>query len=154
MPPCNPAQPLAISPAYTAIPADPSLPVFDLTSGKFSINSNKWTGTPQQAADIWKGRLISGRYAQVYDPKAGFWEGFTSIPESLAKAPGFALRGSLPHHNEIAVDELTRPSKHVLYVDRSSGPADRQNYQNQFNWRKQAAIQHIATIYDQIVNNQ
>jgi hypothetical protein len=153
IPPCDPGQPLAISPRYTATPADPSLPIFDLTSGKFSVNSNKWQGSPQEAAANWQDQLISGRYAQLYDPKAGFWEGFTSIPESLALAPGFALRGSLPHHNEIAVDELARPPKHVLYVDARSGPADRRSYQNQFNWRKQAAVQHIASIYDHIVNH-
>jgi hypothetical protein len=151
IPTFNPGQALTIAPGYTSTPPDPSLSPFDLTSGVFSTNTNKWHGSPAEAAATWQGKLISGRYAQLYDPKAGFWEGFTSIPESLAKVPGFALRGSLPHHNEIAVDELSRPSKHVLYRDARSGPSDRQSYQNQFNWRKQAAIQHIATAHNSIV---
>src|SRR5207302_1285057 len=33
IPPYDPRQPLAIPPSYTAMPADPSLPPFDLTSG-------------------------------------------------------------------------------------------------------------------------
>src|SRR5262249_24508652 len=141
--PYVPGQSLPVSPSYTSTPADPSLPPFNLTSGKFSINSEKWPGNHQQAANIWNGKLISCRYAQKYDSKAGFWEGLTGIPASLANAPGFALRGSLPHHNEIAVDELPRPSKHVLYSDACAGPTDRQSFKSQFNWRKQAAIQHI-----------
>ncbi len=150
--PYEPGQPLQVEPGYTSTPADPALPAFDLTSDKFSINTEEWNGTHQQAAAIWKGKLISGRYAQRYDPKATFWEGFTSIPQSLASQPGFKLRGSLPHHNEIAVDELARPRKHALYADGPAAPSDRHNYQNQFQWRKQAAVQHIASIYSKIAD--
>jgi hypothetical protein len=79
-----PDVPLAGTPTYTATPADPSLPPFDLTSGKFSTNGHLCPGTGQDAANQWAGQLISGRYAQKYDPKAGFWEGLTSIPCSLS----------------------------------------------------------------------
>ncbi len=147
----DPGAALDPSPGYTSSPAGPGLPPFDLTSGKFSNNPELWTGTPAQAAANWKDKLISGRYAQRHDRKAGFWEGFTSIPKELTNAQGFALRGSLPHHNEIAVDELPRPDKHVLYSDTRSGPNDRMCFENQFNWRRDAATRHIAQAYAQIV---
>jgi hypothetical protein len=139
----TPGVPLVASPQYTAMPADPSLPPFDLTSDAFSMNNALWTGTKQQAAQQWAGKLISGRYAQKYDPVATFWEGFTGIPAALAQAPDFKTRGALPHHNEIAVDDSTMGSRHKLYSTTSSGPTDRKAYANQFRWRVNTAIQHI-----------
>ena len=139
----TPAVPLVASPEYTATPADPSLPSFDLTSDAFSMNPELWTGTKREAAQQWAGKLISGRYAQKYDPVATFWEGFTGIPADLAQAPDFRNRGALPHHNEIAVDGSTMASRHKLYSPTSSGPADRKAYANQFRWRVNTAIQHI-----------
>jgi hypothetical protein len=130
-------------PNYTADPADPALPPFDLTSDAFSMNTNLWKGTKQQAAQQWAGKLISGRYAQKYDPRAGFFEGFTSLPASLAQAPDYPTRGALPHHNEIAVDDSSMASGHKLYRGKSSGPTDRGAYANQFRWRMNTAIQHI-----------
>ncbi len=134
---------LVAPPQYTAVPADPSLPPFDFASGEFSMNTELWTETEAAAAEQWAGQLISGRYAQKYDPKATFWEGFTSIPTALAQAPGFATRGGLPHHDEIAVDAPQIGPRHRLYRASSSGPADRQAYANQFLWRRNTAIQHV-----------
>jgi hypothetical protein len=130
-------------PEYTSTPAEFSLPPFDLTSNAFSMNTELWTGTKEQAATQWSARLISGRYAQKYDPAATFWEGFTSIPTALAQAPDFPTRGALPHHDEIAVDDSSRASRHKLYKAKSSGPTDRQAYANQFRWRRNTAIRHI-----------
>jgi hypothetical protein len=130
-------------PAYT----DPPL---SLTSGLFSVNTDLWDGTQDAAADHWAGELISGRYAQKYDPKATFWEGFTSIPISLASAADFRFRGSLPHHDEIAVDADTMKARHKLYSGSSSGPDDRGAYANQFLWRKATAIRHIRQAYQGI----
>lgn len=134
---------LVAPPQYTATPADPSLPRFDLTSNAFSLNTGLWHGTKQQAAQQCAGKLISGRYAQRYDPQATFWEGFTSIPAALSSAPDFNTRGALPHHNEIAVDEETKGAGHKLYSSASSGPTDRAAYANQFRWRVNTAIQHV-----------
>jgi hypothetical protein len=134
---------LVAPPQYTSVPADPSLPPFDLTSNVFSMNPELWKGTKQQAAQQWAGKLISGRYAQKYDPVAGFWEGFTSIPIALAQAPDFNTRGALPHHNEIAVDAPAMGKQHRLYRSVSSGPADRQAFANQFRWRRNTAIRHV-----------
>ncbi len=142
----DPATALVAPPQYTALPADPSLPPFDLTSNAFSLSSNLWKGTKPEAAAQWAGKLISGRYAQKYDPKAGFFEGFTSLPRELTQLPDYKTRGSLPHHNEIAVDGESISSDHKLYRATASGPADRQAFANQFRWRKNTAIQHIRKV--------
>jgi hypothetical protein len=139
----SPGVNLVAPPQYTASPADPSLPPFDLISSVFSMNTNLWKGTKQQAAAQWGGKLISGRYAQKYDPKAGFFEGFTSLPLDLTQAANYSTRGALPHHNEIAVDDPSVSADHKLYRAIASGPADPQAYANQFRWRKNTAIQHI-----------
>ena len=134
---------LVAPPQYDAGVADPSLPPFDLTSAAFSMNTNLWKGTKQQAAAQWAGKLISGRYAQTNDPWAGFFENFTSLPMPLTKAVDYKTRGALPHHNEIAVDDQTLPTGHKLYRRTATGLADRQAFTNQFRWRKNTAIQHI-----------
>lgn len=82
-------------------------------------------------------------YAQKYDPKAGFSEGFTAMPLDLAQAPDYNTRGALPHHNEIAVDDSATPSYHTLYRATASGPDDRGAFANQFRWRENTAIAHI-----------
>lgn len=138
--PFEPGMDLEPPPSYTTLP-------FSLTSGLFSDNPNLWPGTPQEAADHWAGQLLSGRYAQKYDPKATFWEGFTSIPTPLATAKDFGFRGSLPHHDEIAVDQENMPASHRLYKPVSSGPNDRLAFPNQFQWRQNTAIQHIRKAF-------
>jgi hypothetical protein len=141
--------PLVGTPAYAASPASPSLPPFDLTSGKFSTNSNLCPGTGQDAANQWTDQLISGRYAQKYDPKAGFWEGLTSIPLVLSSAPDYKVRGLLPHRNEIAVDSGTPGKEHRLYSDAPNPtPDDRNAFTNQFRWRVNTAIAHIRQAFD------
>jgi hypothetical protein len=141
--PYDPSVQLVAAPAYTATPADPSLPPFDLTSNTFSMNPSLWKGTKPQAAAQWAGQLVSGRYAQQYDPVAGFFEGLTSMPRDLPQTPGYSNRGALPHHNEIAVDDSTPASAHRLYRQNITSADDRQSYANQFRWRKNTAIQHI-----------
>jgi len=143
-----PEVPLAGSPTYGADPADPSLPPFDLTSGKFSINAKLCPGTGQDAANQWAGQLISGRYAQKYDPKAGFWEGLTSIPFALSSTPDYKVRGLLPHHNEIAVDSGIPTEEHRLYSNEPNpDPEDRSAFPNQFRWRTNTAIAHIRQAF-------
>lgn len=139
----DPAAARVAPPQYTTNPADPTLPPFDLTSDAFSLNNQLWKGTKAQAAAQWSGKLISGRYAQKYDPKAGFFENFTSLPLELTRAADYHTRGALPHHNEIAVDNQTMPSSHKLYRAKAGGLADRQVFANQFRWRENTAIQHI-----------
>jgi hypothetical protein len=145
--PFQPGAGLVTSPAYTGAALDPSLAPFDLTSGQFSTNPNLWNDTRENGAAVWKGRVISGRYAQKYDPQATFWEGFTGIPAALTTAADFRSRGALPHHNEIAVDEQSMSNRHKLYRASSRGPDDRQAYANQFRWRVNTAIQHIRKAF-------
>lgn len=139
----TPGSGLVAQPNYTAAGADPSLPLFDLTSNTFSTNPELWSGTKPQAAQQWAGKLISGRYAQKHDPMATFFEGLTSIPTSLVQAADYAMRGSLPHHDEIAVDDQSPGKRHKLYRATAAGPADRQAYANQFRWRVNTAVQHV-----------
>lgn len=119
---------------------------FDLTSGKFTMNKDIFDQTPADAAGYWNGQLISGRYAQPHDTQPGWknaiTEGLTFIPKELLKAEDFKYRGGLPHHNEIAVDEeyAKRNESHKLY----GGPG---TYNQQFDWRKQAATEHIRAAY-------
>lgn len=134
---------LMAPPQYTGIAADSSIPPFDITSSVFSLNPGVWKGTKSEAAAQWAGKLISGRYAQKYDPKAGFFEGLTSLPVDLVQAADYNTRGALPHHNEIAVDDHSLSTDHKLYRPTASGPDDRQAFANQFRWRKNTAIQHI-----------
>ncbi len=110
------------------------------------MNTKLWKGTKLEAAAQWAGKIISGRYAQKYDPKAGFFENFTSLPLSLAQAADYNTRGALPHHNEIAVDDQNLGSGHKLYRAKATGPADRQAFANQFRWRKNTAIAHIQQV--------
>ena len=109
---------------------------FDITSGKFSTNAALWKGSPEEAAALWKGKLISGRYAQKSDSKK-IVEAITSIPAALTRDKGFSLRGSLPHHNEIAVDE--DEGSNVLY--------DSGKFAAQYNLRKDAAVRHIRQAF-------
>ncbi len=140
---------LAGTPAYTSSPAAPSLPPFDLTSGKFSTNTKLNPGTGQDAANEWAGQIISGRYAQKYEPKAGFWEGLTSIPYELSSAADFKRRGLLPHHDEIAVDSESPGKAHRLYGSAANpAPDDRSAFTNQFRWRVNTAIAHIRQAFD------
>jgi hypothetical protein len=110
-----------------------------------------WKEPPPAAANYWRGRLISGRYAQPNDTHGTIvdhlTEGLTFIPDDLLKAPDFFYRGGLPHYNEIAVDEPTPAKTHRLYKDKAGDPTDRTIYQNQFRWRKNTAISHIRQAF-------
>jgi hypothetical protein len=111
---------------------------FDLASGRFTRNPAIWSGTAAQAAAMWKARIISGRYAQHADSHdASEW--ICVIPRALKRRADFAQRGSLPHHNEIAVDDQTRSAKHVLYDDAA--------YNRQYALRYDAAKRHIAQAF-------
>ena len=118
---------------------------FDLTdASKYSVNKAIWNQPRAQAPGAWVGKLISGRYAQTGDAR-GFIETLVGIPPDLENAGDFALRGSLPHHDEIAVDDEARSSAHHLYPDSTFDGQTRVSYANQFWWRRNAAREHIRT---------
>jgi len=112
---------------------------FDLGSGKFSTNATLWNGSSSDAANLWQGGIISGRYAQPKDSH-DIIETLTYIPPSLRNQSTFAKRGSLPHHNEIAVDEDTLNKKHRLY----SG----QEYSAQYRRRYDTSVRHIRQAFE------
>jgi hypothetical protein len=124
-------------------------PVYDQTSGfnlgpdgPFSPNTHVFKGDRASIPGTWKGQLISGRYAQSGDSQSAI-EALTYIPKELLNMD-FAKRGSLPHHNTIAVDAEQKESGHILYSSTGKG---RLSYANQYEWRKGAAIQHIRNAY-------
>ena len=145
--PYDPAQPgagLRTTPSYNASAG------FDLAGGPFSLNPRYFKGSPADAALAWDGQLISGRYAQKADSHSAL-EAMTNIPKELLNSPGFARRGALPHHNEIAVDETKRDRAHLLYQSgpATGRPADRLLYANQFNWCRNTAVAHIRQAFVQ-----
>lgn len=126
---------------------------FDLTDQKFSINASLWTQGKTAAAQRWNNKLISGRYAQPDDTQPGLTnhltEGLTTIPSALRNVAGFSDRGSLPHHNQIAVDDTTPSDQHCLYVSGKKDEGDRMAYANQLRWRKNAAILHVRKAFQE-----
>ncbi len=126
---------------------------FDLTDPKFTINGSLWTQGKEKAAQRWSGLLISGRYAQPNDTQAGLTnhltEGIASIPAVLRNTPGFSDRGSLPHHNQIAVDDTVPGGQHCLYHQETTAGTALMLYANQLKWRKNTAIMHVRKTFSQ-----
>jgi hypothetical protein len=107
---------------------------FDLGNGEFSVNS-AWTGNKSQVPGLWSGRLISGRYCQHGDSH-DMLERLTPSPSYLDN-PG--RRMTMPHHNEIAVDEDKPDDAHILYSGKT--------YADQFARREKTAIEHIRKVF-------
>jgi hypothetical protein len=85
----------------------------------------------------WKGRAISGRYS-FHGDSQDIIERLTNAPPDSA-FPNAAARqfaGSLPHHNEIAVDEEVGSNK--LYGATA--------YKEQFTMRFQLALTHMVSV--------
>lgn len=136
--PANPDSSFRIKPSYDA--GSP----FDMVSGRFTTNSKLWKGRPgSEAAALWKGKLISGRYGQKgekYDSHTvseRITESITFIPKSLTKEKGFSERGALPYHNEMAVDADSGENRRY----------DRDEFARQYHLRKNAAVRHIREVF-------
>jgi hypothetical protein len=148
-----------VAPAFETVPAyskaNPPVIGFDLTGNRFSVNKKYWKGPDKSIiANYWGGKVISGRYAQPDDTWKGvesfITEGILSvIPDTLLKDPHFSERGWVPHHNEIAVDNLPRPASHTLYNDTRLDRLSKISYENQFKWRKNAAVRHIRKVFEE-----
>ena len=80
----------------------------------------------QEAADLWKGRLISGQW----------WRWFAAYPDELQTPAQLAPRRCLPDHDAVAVDSSTCPDSHKLYPSA-------QQYKRQFQLRLDAATRHV-----------
>ncbi len=111
---------------------------FDL--GRFTTNPRVYRGA-QSAAELFRGKLISGRYAQEGDTAPGVGaavsEGQTHLPAWLTRRADWAQRGALPHHDEIAVDSPVRSARHRLYRDLPE-------YQRQYQLRIRLATEHLT----------
>jgi hypothetical protein len=137
--PADPGAGLDRTPAYDASAG------FNIGVAPFSVNSRVYKGDPAAAPGLWSGKVISGRYAQKGDSH-GFLEKFVNVPPELI-GPDFPKRGSLPHHEEIAVDSDKREKGHRLYTASAPDKAARNAYQNQFRWRRNTAIAHIRAAF-------
>ncbi len=125
-------------------------PTFKAKLKKCSVNKLVFTGHDRNTVIAgWKGILISGRYAMTKEDgqrkaslEDSLSESISVIPKGLINDPGdnFSLRGALPHHNEMAVDEPDISPFHVLY--------DQPNYVKQYGTRRKAAVAHIRHILD------
>lgn len=97
--------------------------------------------------------MISGRYAQPNDTQPGLTnhltEGLTTIPAILRNAPEFSDRGTLPHHNQIAVDDTTPGNQHCLYDVDKKDEAARMAYANELRWRKNTAILQVRRAFQE-----
>lgn len=126
---------------------------FDLGSNQFSINTHHWQGKLSQRPVQWAGKIISGRYAQADDSDrpnpnifypaevVGYFSEISCRSDwdsasAIAKHPEIACA---PHHNEIAVDEESPGSMHILYKG--------SNFKNQFNLRRNTAVLHIRELF-------
>jgi hypothetical protein len=112
---------------------------FNLGHGSgFSVNERYWRDAGRDRIPVlWKGKIISGRYALPGDGMGGLGETLTNFPDGrLSQAELFS---SLPHHEEIAVDGEAQGEHQRLY----SGDA----YKVQFERRKDAAVRHIRKAF-------
>jgi hypothetical protein len=116
---------------------------------RFTVNPNFYKDQDRTKAVAYceKQQIISGRFAQPRDPSQTFLEqNFVYIPYDMRHAEDFPDRGSLPHHNEIAVDadlgkDNKLPDAHKLYQTP-------QAYQEQFELRFDAAKRHVVQEYE------
>ncbi len=84
---------------------------------------------PEQAADLWKGHLISGQW----------WRWFTTFPDDLENSPDFPSHRCLPDHDKVAVDGPNARPDQANYRGKA--------YRRQFDLRRQAAVEHIQKAY-------
>jgi hypothetical protein len=126
---------------------DYSSGAFDLKSDKFSTNLKLWNGPKNQIPPIWRDKLISGRYSQHGDWHNAAERFSTTVsPLEDESQTQFNNRGSLPHHNEIAVDGDNQ------YVNKTTGNQVYQNpqdYQHELAIRENTAIVHIQQAFYQ-----
>ena len=110
--------------------------IYDLN--KFSVNTNLYMQINKVAAiNYWNDKIISGRYGQPNDSHS-FLEHTQFWPSNLIPN---AMQGALPHHNEIAVDDESKNSNHILYSN--------VDYSGKFIIRRDAASRHIAKLFSQ-----
>lgn len=113
----------------------PSDPAF--CHAKLSSYEPWWKPADFDRLKVWKGHPISGRYSLPGDSQ-NFFEGITNAPRAnnFPSAKARKLAGSLPHHDEIAVDEAGSGHSNKIY--------SKAQYAEQFKLRRSLAIAHIT----------
>jgi hypothetical protein len=82
------------------------------------------------AAKLWQGELISGQW----------WRWYSTYPTDLKKPAELKKHRNLPDHDALAVDSPTPGQQEHFFVRNGT-------YQEQFNLRRQASIDHVAQVY-------
>jgi hypothetical protein len=125
----------AFAPARSDGSIEPFDPAHPLPAEKLIYNLHPYAplpgceSSPEQAADHWKGELISGQW----------WRWYSTFPDDLQNSPGFSWRRCLPDHDRVAVDGPNeRPDQ---------GNYQGKEYCRQFNIRRQASVEHIQNTY-------
>jgi hypothetical protein len=120
---CVPPGADGLLPLYDpAAPQDPARFVYDFSN----LPIPGCGKSAQAAADLWRGRLVSGQW----------WRWYTTYPDALETEAELSPRRCLPDHDAVAVDSRTCPDAHRLY------PGVRQ-YRRQYRLRLEAAIRHV-----------
>jgi len=114
------------------------LPLYDPSSPlppdwlQYDFTGIELPGCQQSAVEsskYWSGRLISGQW----------WRWYSAYPKDLSSPQEVAPRRCLPDHDKLAVDAPNpKPGYRLLALD---------EYREQFRLRKQAAIEHLTTVY-------
>ncbi len=115
-----------IAPYDPANPIPPAQLVYDFT-GLPMPGANL---DPIAAAKLWQGELISGQW----------WRWYTTYPSDLKKPKELHKHRNLPDHDALAVDTPTPEQQEHFFVRNGT-------YLEQFKLRQQAAIDHVAQIY-------
>jgi hypothetical protein len=113
---------------------DPRNPNIDASRLIYNFNGLDMPGcnkTPEQAARLWRGKLISGQW----------WRWYTTYPDDLENKKELALHRCLPDHDNLAVDGPKPGKSHRLYVDNTE-------HERQYNLRRDAAVKHIKQEYN------
>lgn len=116
-----------IAPYDPANPIPPEKLVYDFTGLPLpgaNLDANA-------AAKLWQGELISGQWWRPW---------FTTYPPDLKNPKQLQKHRNLPDHDALAVDSPTPEKKEHFFVRNGT-------YQEQFNLRQQAAIDHVAQVY-------
>jgi hypothetical protein len=107
------------------------------STARLSYYQKWWQPNLFDRLSKWQGRAISGRYSLSGDSKS-FIERITNAPSS-SLFPSQAVRqftGSLPHHDELAVDMATGSNK--LYKSAE--------FALQYRWRYHLALRHMVAV--------
>jgi hypothetical protein len=101
----------------------------------YTPNRRWFDGSARDAFELWQGKIISGRYSQPHDGRSLVEDITRGITDVVNDADEQRYAGSLPHHDDMAVDEQGE-HKNLLYPLKT--------YKQQFGYRYKTAVKHVA----------